>query len=151
MGYSNNRGKDRGHATGASKGRERGRRTTGGRGGYGGNYGRYGGGTGSNSRFAPSNAPVEVGKEYLVQITELSQRGEGVTKIQGFVIFIPGGKPDSAQKVRIKIERVGPRFASASLVVGSDASTSESTKSDSFQNEKGNKETSTKPGASAPL
>ena len=59
--------------------------------------------------------PVELGEEYDVQVTELSRRGDGVAKIHGFVIFVQGAKV--GQRVRIKIDRVGPRFASA-LIVG---------------------------------
>ena len=58
--------------------------------------------------------PVEVGKEYDVEVTELSRRGDGVAKVQGFVIFVQGAKV--GQKVKIKVDRVGPRFASASVV-----------------------------------
>ena len=120
MGYGSNRGKNRGHKSVGDGGgrRDSSRRRSGNRGtGYGG-YRPFGGGSGASAnRFAPAaNAPVEAGKEYLVQIPELSQRGEGVAKIQGFVIFVPGAKPDPDLKVRIKIERVGPRFASASIV-----------------------------------
>jgi predicted RNA-binding protein with TRAM domain len=60
--------------------------------------------------------PVEVGKEYDVEVTELSRRGDGVAKVQGFVIFVQGAKV--GQKVKIKVDRVGPRFASASVVGG---------------------------------
>jgi predicted RNA-binding protein with TRAM domain len=68
--------------------------------------------------------PVEVGKEYDVEVTELSRRGDGVAKVQGFVIFVQGAKV--GQKVKIKVDRVGPRFASASVVGGSSgASTSQ--------------------------
>ena len=64
--------------------------------------------------------PVEVGKEYDVEVTELSRRGDGVAKVQGFVIFVQGAKV--GQKVKIKVDRVGPRFASATVVSGSAAS-----------------------------
>ena len=66
--------------------------------------------------------PVEVGKEYDVEVTELSRRGDGVAKVQGFVIFVQGAKV--GQKVKIKVDRVGPRFASATVVTGGAASTS---------------------------
>ena len=67
--------------------------------------------------------PVEVGKEYDVEVTELSRRGDGVAKVQGFVIFVQGAKV--GQKVKIKVDRVGPRFASASVVgSGSESSSS---------------------------
>ena len=68
--------------------------------------------------------PVEVGKEYDVEVTELSRRGDGVAKVQGFVIFVQGAKV--GQKVKIKVDRVGPRFASASVVGGSTSSSTSS-------------------------
>jgi len=58
--------------------------------------------------------PVEVGKEYDVEITEISRRGDGVAKIGGFVIFVAGATVGS--KVKIKVTSVGPRFASATIV-----------------------------------
>lgn len=58
--------------------------------------------------------PVEVGKEYAVDITELSKRGDGVAKIEGFVIFVTGGKV--GQKANIKVTNVANRFAMAELV-----------------------------------
>jgi predicted RNA-binding protein with TRAM domain len=92
--------------------------------GYGGRSGGYGGGSrgfgGSSYNSGPK--PVEVGKEYDVEITELSRRGDGVAKISNFVIFVKGSKV--GQKTKIKIESVGPRFAIAN-VVGTTAVTEE--------------------------
>src|SRR5487761_535298 len=67
--------------------------------------------------------PVEVGKEYDVEITELSRRGDGVAKMQGFVIFVKGAK--MGEKVRIKVESVGPRFATATALEASAKKTDE--------------------------
>ncbi|MEW6603583.1 MAG: TRAM domain-containing protein [Thermoproteota archaeon] len=69
--------------------------------------GRFGGGN-----FGPK--PVETGKEYDVQITETSRQGDGVARVQGFVIFVKGGKP--GQNTKIKVTNVGARFATAELV-----------------------------------
>ncbi len=69
--------------------------------------GRFGGGS-----FGPK--PVETGKEYDVQITETSRQGDGVARVQGFVIFVKGGKP--GQNTKIKVTNVGARFATAELV-----------------------------------
>jgi predicted RNA-binding protein with TRAM domain len=77
--------------------------------------------------------PVEVGKEYDVEVTELSRRGDGVAKVQGFVIFVQGAKV--GQKVKIKVDRVGPRFASATVVTGGAASGSSPGSSDSGSSE----------------
>ena len=39
------------------------------------------------------NKPVEEGKEYEVDIKETSRRGDGVARVEGFVIFVPETKP----------------------------------------------------------
>lgn len=76
---------------------------------YGTTFGRgnrFGGGS-----FGPK--PVETGKEYDVQITETSRQGDGIAKVQGFVIFVKNGKV--GQSTKVKITNVGPRFATAEL------------------------------------
>src|SRR5580698_1727457 len=87
----------------------------GGRGGFGG--GGYGGRSSSSSfgsSFKPK--PVEVGKEYDVTISDTSRRGEGIAKIDGFVIFVAGAK--QGQSARIKVTRVTDRFATGEVVNG---------------------------------
>jgi len=63
--------------------------------------------------FTPP-APIEVGKEYSVEILELSRKGDGLAKVKGFVVFVKGSK--IGDKVRIRIDSIGPRFALASIV-----------------------------------
>ena len=82
---------------------------------YGTTYGRgnrFGGGS-----FGPK--PVETGKEYDVQITETSRRGDGIAKVQGFVIFVKNAKV--GQSTKVKITNVGPRFATAELAAPQEA------------------------------
>jgi predicted RNA-binding protein with TRAM domain len=82
---------------------------------YGTRYGggnRFGGGS-----FGPK--PVETGKEYDVQITETSRQGDGIAKVQGFVIFVKNAKV--GQSVKVKITNVGARFATAELAVPQEA------------------------------
>jgi len=82
-----------------------------------GGYGSRGGfGRGSGS----FNKPVEVGKEYNVSISEVSRRGDGIAKIDGFVVFVPGTK--QGQNVRIKVTQVSARFASGQVVDSAGAS-----------------------------
>jgi predicted RNA-binding protein with TRAM domain len=66
------------------------------------------------SGFGSSPKPVEMGKEYEVEISEISKRGDGVARIQGFVIFVTGAK--SGQKAKIRITSIGDRFAKAEIV-----------------------------------
>jgi predicted RNA-binding protein with TRAM domain len=80
-------------------------------GGYGGSReGGYGGSRGGG--FPPK--PVEVGKEYDVEIQETSRRGEGIARVKGLVCFVPNSKP--GDKVKIRIKRISRRFAEAEVV-----------------------------------
>ncbi len=86
--------------------------------GRGRDYGRSGGGGGGGYGFRSFRAkPVEVGKEYQVEITETSRRGDGVARLEGFVIFVAGGK--AGQKATVKITSVSNRFAQAEIVSSS--------------------------------
>jgi predicted RNA-binding protein with TRAM domain len=72
---------------------------------------------GSKKRYRErilGSAPVEVGKEYDIHITERGSRGDGIARIQGFVIFIKGGK--GGQNVKVRITSVGDRFSTAELI-----------------------------------
>jgi predicted RNA-binding protein with TRAM domain len=75
----------------------------------------------TNDMFGPK--PVEVGKEYDVQITELSRKGDGIARIQRFVIFVKNGKV--GQNTKIKIIQVGNRFATAEIVSDSESDQSQ--------------------------
>ena len=72
------------------------------------------GGFRRNDNFGPK--PVETGKEYDVQITEISRKGDGIARIQGFVIFVKNGKV--GQNAKIRVVQVGNRFATAEIVNG---------------------------------
>jgi len=104
-------------------------RTSFGRGNYGSRGGSSSGSSGGFRSFKPK--PVEVGKEYDVTISEISRRGDGIAKVDGFVIFVAGAKQGWQGKV--KVTQVANRFATGSPVGaegvtgGSGSQTSEST------------------------
>lgn len=78
------------------------RERRGNRDGYGGGGGGgYGGGYGSRG---PSTAPVKVGDELEVTIEAVGEKGDGIAKKDGFVLFIPGVK--QGDRVRIRVTRV---------------------------------------------
>ncbi len=88
-------------------------------------FGQRGGGYGSRGGFGSRESsfksfkpkPVEVGKEYDVTISDISRRGDGIAKIDGFVIFVAGGK--QGQSARIKVTQVSNRYAMGTVVEGS--------------------------------
>ena len=74
--------------------------------------GSYAGRRGHGKGF--KRCPVEMGKEYEVDVTEMSRQEEGIAKMQGFVIFIPNAKP--GDHVKIRITRIGGMTANAEVV-----------------------------------
>ena len=75
---------------------------------YGNNRGSFGA-----SGFGPA-APVEAGKEYDVEIEDISKRGDGIARIEGFVIFVP--EAGVGDKATIQVDKVMQRFAIAHKV-----------------------------------
>lgn len=63
------------------------------RGDRGGDRGGYGGG----SNFVP----VNVGDEIDVKIEAVGEKGDGVAKVKGFVLFVPGVKEGDLVRVRV--------------------------------------------------
>ena len=64
-------------------------------------------------------------------ISEISRRGDGIAKVDGFVIFVAGAK--QGWQGKIKVTQVANRFATGAVVGGSEgmpaASDSASTES----------------------
>ena len=80
--------------------------------------GGYGGGG-----FQPwSFAPVKVGDELDVTIEAVGEKGDGVAKKDGFVLFVPGTK--KGDTVRVKVTRVLRKVGFAE-VVGEGSSSSQ--------------------------
>ncbi|WP_409199413.1 TRAM domain-containing protein [Methanobrevibacter sp. DSM 116169] len=61
-----------------------------------------------------SSCPVEVGSEYDVKIEGKGNSGDGIAKVEGFVIFIPG--VEEGQEVTVKINTTRRNFAFGEVV-----------------------------------
>jgi predicted RNA-binding protein with TRAM domain len=57
---------------------------------------------------------MDIGKEYEVDIEDMSPNGEGVARIKGFPIFVKNAK--SGDHVKIKITNLGNGCAEAEKV-----------------------------------
>ena len=65
--------------------------------------------------FQPrSFAPVKVGDELDVEIEAVGEKGDGVAKKDGFVLFVPGTK--KGDNVRVKVTRVLRKMGFAEVV-----------------------------------
>ena len=65
-----------------------------------------------------SSKPVETGKEYTVDITDNGSAGDGIARVEGLIIFVKDAKA-GYKNVKIKINSVKDRFATAEIVAGS--------------------------------
>ena len=78
-----------------------------------------------------SFAPVKVGEELDVKIEAVGEKGDGIAKKNGFVLFIPGVK--EGQEVRIKVTKVLRKVGFAEVVGKGSAPSEESAESKSSE------------------
>lgn len=48
-----------------------------------------------------NDAPVSVGEEHYVTIEGTGRSGDGIAKIEGFIIFVPNAKKGDEVKIKI--------------------------------------------------
>jgi predicted RNA-binding protein with TRAM domain len=106
------------------------------RGGYGRREGSRGFG---EARFPPK--PVEIGKEYDVEIQETSRRGEGIARIKGLVVFVPNTKP--GDHVKIRVTRISRRFCEAEVVGKGEPKATEAAEETAAEETEGSEENDT--------
>ena len=58
--------------------------------------------------------PVEVGEEHEVTIDSFGEKGDGVARIQGYVVFIP--EANSGSRYLVQITKVMERFGFADII-----------------------------------
>lgn len=85
--------------------------------------------------FRQKFAPVKVGDELDVKIEAVGEKGDGIAKKEGFVLFVPNAK--EGQEVRIKVTRVLRNVGFAEVVgeAGKPAEQSEESYSEEQQEE----------------
>ncbi len=60
-----------------------------------------------------SSAPLKEGEEYDVKIEDMGRDGDGIAKIEGFIVFVSGAK--LGDEVKIRINSVRRNFAFAEI------------------------------------
>jgi 23S rRNA (uridine2552-2'-O)-methyltransferase len=59
-------------------------------------------------------APVRAGDELDVEITDEGAEGDGIARVEGFTLFVPGASV--GESVRVRVDEVKPRFAFTEVV-----------------------------------
>jgi predicted RNA-binding protein with TRAM domain len=62
----------------------------------------------------PKTAPIQEGEEYEVKIEDVGKEGDGITRIEGFVVFVPESKV--GEEIKVRITSVRRRFAFAEKI-----------------------------------
>jgi predicted RNA-binding protein with TRAM domain len=58
--------------------------------------------------------PVKEGNTYKVKIESLGREGDGIAKIEGFVVFVPGAQV--GEELDVKINKVTRRVAFGEMI-----------------------------------
>ena len=61
-----------------------------------------------------NSSPINEGEEYDVKIEDLGRDGDGITRFEGFVVFVSGAKV--GDEVKIKVNSVRRNFGFAEVV-----------------------------------
>lgn len=68
----------------------------------------------NNSSDRGNSSPINEGGEYDVKIEDTGRDGDGIARIEGFVIFVSGAKV--GDEVRIRINSTRRNFAFAEVI-----------------------------------
>lgn len=67
-----------------------------------------------NKRRSQEKCPVDIGNQYKVDISQITPNGEGIAKINSFLIFVSNAK--LGDQINVKITNIGPLSAEATIV-----------------------------------
>lgn len=59
------------------------------------------------------SSPINVGETYDVTIEDVGREGDGIARIEGFVVFVPNTK--KGESVKIRVTKVSRRVAFAEV------------------------------------
>ncbi|MCX6653110.1 MAG: TRAM domain-containing protein [Methanomassiliicoccales archaeon] len=62
---------------------------------------------------------IEQGKEYTVRIVDRGKQGDGIARVGGLILFVPGTAP--GDEVRVLVTRLGRNCAFAQRIVEGEA------------------------------
>jgi 23S rRNA (uridine2552-2'-O)-methyltransferase len=65
------------------------------------------------------DAPVADGEELEVEVVDVGSEGDGVAKVEGYTLFVPGTEP--GDRLRVRVSDVKPRYGFADPIDGPDA------------------------------
>ena len=89
--------------------------------------------------FRGSFAPVKVGDELDVKIEAVGEKGDGIAKKDGFVLFVPNTK--EGDEVKIRVTRVLRKVGFAEVATGTEAKDEEQAEESQEEQQEAKEET----------
>lgn len=83
--------------------------------------------------FRQISAPVNVGDELDVKIEAVGEKGDGIAKKEGFVLFVPNAK--EGQEVKIRVTKVLRKVGFAEIVGEGETSSQQEEMTETSQEE----------------
>ena len=83
--------------------------------------------------FREISAPVNVGDELDVKIEAVGEKGDGIAKKEGFVLFVPNAK--EGQEVKIRVTKVLRKVGFAEIVGEGETSSQQEEMTETSQEE----------------
>lgn len=83
--------------------------------------------------FRQISAPVNVGDELDVKIEAVGEKGDGIAKKEGFVLFVPNAK--EGQEVKIRVTKVLRKVGFAEIVGEGETSSQQEEMTETAQEE----------------
>ena len=65
-------------------------------------------------RESDTPVPVEEDEEYVVDVEDIGDEGDGIAHVDDFVVLVPEG--DMGDRVRVRVDRVESDYAMAELL-----------------------------------
>ena len=80
-----------------------------------------------------NSPPVSVGEELDVRVEAVGEKGDGVAKVKGFVLFVPGTQ--AGENCKVRVTKVLQKVGFAEKIGGASEGASESSSEGSSSNE----------------
>lgn len=58
--------------------------------------------------------PVDEGDELVVEIEDIGSKGDGIARVDGFIVFVPD--TEVGETVKVEIDTIGRKFAFATVL-----------------------------------
>lgn len=68
----------------------------------------------NHNQSTPQEVPFQVGDEFTARVNALGEKGDGIVRVKGVVVIVPGVK--KGDNIKFKIQKILPKVSFATFV-----------------------------------